>query len=638
MENSNPEPIVHDEGLRPGQLIAGRFVLGAPSARFGDVAVFDATDARTHKPLSVWSAPRAVLSPEVSAAVRGGIRAASAVKSPDALGVLGLHADAASGALWIATDPLPLRSAAEVLSERLAQGRALSLTEAHGTLSPILAALTVAHGQHLSHGGLCLEAVRSREDGRSVLGALGLGALLRAAARVPASMVAPELRGGASGSIHGDVYAIGAMLYELCTGRPFDPATPATSLVPELPITFDVIVENCTAEAPADRFKSVASLRAALDALVAPPENTGALRAPPPTSTDEDPSAGVPQDSASSPDLHAESPPAPPAPPAAVAAPLEVYVEVEPIRVADLQIHVEVESARAPAPPPSAGAALKELVTEAVADDAPRWMFVRNGLDHGPLTARELIQAIIRDEVLEGDVVFNMDSEERKKLQEWPQYAEFAQQARDKRTRHQHEREVRSAIAEDTVNARAKVLVGAAAVAAAGGLFAVYWKTLGPGAAARRTAELDIPRPNARAVGGAIEVLPPPTPEAVHRARAGGGGGGGGGGFTSYEAAMSAPIDFNMTGGGPAGGTLQDREISGPLNAALGRFAGCASLGAPSNVQMRIAVGGSGAPIGVSVYGGSGAFRGCVVGVARSIRWRAFGGPRVGFSWGFSVQ
>jgi hypothetical protein len=53
---------------------------------------------------------------------------------------------------------------------------------------------------------------------------------------------------------------------------------------------------------------------------------------------------------------------------------------------------------------------------------------------------------------------------------------------------------------------------------------------------------------------------------------------------------------------------------------------------------LRIAVGGSGAPIGVTVLNGSPAFKGCVVGIIRGLRWRAFGGPRVGFSWGFSVQ
>jgi hypothetical protein len=626
METTNSEPSASGGLLPSGQLVAGRFVVGAPTASLGPVTIHDATDQRTGKRLSLWNVPRAAVSAEVSAAVRSGIRAASAVKSPDALGVLGLHVDAASGALLIATDPLPSRSALDVLAERTSRGVGLSLLEAHAMLSPILGALTIAHGSHLAHGGLCLDAVRIRDDGGSVLGALGLGAILRVAERVSPALIAPELRMSASGSVLGDVYAVGALLYQLCTGRDFDPATPATSLVPELPITFDVIVENCTAETPTDRFKSVSSLRAALAALVAPPENTGAVRAPPPSETDLSSELEVAPESIV--DVRSEP-----------ESPLDVHVEVEPVRAADLRIHVDVDAPiTARTPTKSGSAALKELVSEAVADDAPRWMFVRGGLDHGPLTARELIQAIIRNEVFDDDDVFNMDSEERKKLRDWPQYAEFAQQALKARNKDRQNQEEATAVAEDKVNRNAKYLVGAAAVAAAGGLFAVYWKTLGPGATARRTAELDIPRPNARAVGGSIEVLPPPSPDAVRRARTGGGGGGGGGGFNSYEAAMSAPIDFNMTGGGPAGGTLQDREISGPLNAALGRFASCASLGAPSNVQMRIAVGGSGAPIGVSVYGGTGAFRGCVVGVARSLRWRAFGGPRVGFSWGFSVQ
>ena len=52
---------------------------------------------------------------------------------------------------------------------------------------------------------------------------------------------------------------------------------------------------------------------------------------------------------------------------------------------------------------------------------------------------------------------------------------------------------------------------------------------------------------------------------------------------------------------------------------------------------MRIAVGGDGAPMGLSVLTGSPAFKGCVTGIVRGLRWRAFGGPRIGFRWGFSL-
>lgn len=104
----------------------------------------------------------------------------------------------------------------------------------------------------------------------------------------------------------------------------------------------------------------------------------------------------------------------------------------------------------------------------------------------------------------------------------------------------------------------------------------------------------------------------------------------------SYESAMSAPIDFNFAaGGGGGGGTLSDPEIVRPLNGNLGRFAGCLADGSARHVNLRLVIGGNGRAVGVSVANGSSAVRSCVAGVVRSLSWRAFGGPRIGLSWGF---
>jgi len=100
---------------------------------------------------------------------------------------------------------------------------------------------------------------------------------------------------------------------------------------------------------------------------------------------------------------------------------------------------------------------------------------------------------------------------------------------------------------------------------------------------------------------------------------------------------MSAPIEFNMGAGGTSSGTgtLRDDEITRPLNGALSRFAHCLGDGSARQVRLRIAIGGNGRAAGVSVDSGSGGLRSCVAGVARSLQWRAFGGPRIGLSWSF---
>ena len=408
------------------------------------------------------------------------------------------------------------------------------------------------------------------------------------------------------------------MLYMLCTGKSPDPTVPATSIVEGLPTTFDIIIENCLAENPDDRFETVTEMKGALASLVAPsmvpPPQAEGLDVPIEFDVEIDVSAAVaaaPPKRLSLPppsQAHRTATPAMP-PPAAHAIGARTSM-VEPIAVpTDVSRTSNVD--------------LKGLLDEATANDAPRWMFVRGGLDHGPLSARELIQAIVRNEVTEDDVVFNMDSGERKKLTAWPQYREFAEQARDKRRKDQHTREVKSAIAEDSVSTAAKGAVAVALIAVLALIGLVYYKTLGPGRSfERRQHDLD----DALAHGqlhlqeGGLQVLDTtPPPAAAHH---GGGGHGGGGGFAgSYESAMNQPVDFNFAGGsGPGGGTLNDREISSPLNANLSRFGSCATAemargGSVRAVQMRIAVGGTGAPIGVTVVSGSGAFKNCVGGV-----------------------
>jgi hypothetical protein len=476
------------------------------------------------------------------------------------------------------------------------------------------------HPNH-AHGAICPATVRF-EGGRLRLAGAGMYVPLRAAGAIPRHYLAPELLAGAEPTPASDIYAVGALLYELVSLRPVDPAVRLSSLVPGAGAALDVLIDDCLAPRPHERLDNLLALRAGLAAIVGPmaevlregedipvefSERPGAMEGYtiPPGEFNFDDDGGAPGVVARGEGLSAHRGAHPIAPAVSV--------------------------------PPAADGDLGSLLKAATRNDSDRWMYSHEGLDHGPLTARDLIAAIVRNEVMPTDAVTNMDTGDKRPLVEWPQYREFAETASDKRRVELRKEATKEAIADAGVARTSKLLIAGAAVLAFALVGVVYYKTLGPGARRQRSAaEIDdlVQRGELRVQTQTITLLPPPPPS--ERRHGGGGGGGGHGGFTSYEAAMSAPIDFNFGGSGPGGGTLSDSEITRPLMSNLSRFASCLD-GSARNVTLRLAIGGTGRAIGVTVTAGSAGLKGCVAGVVRSLSWRAFGGPRIGLSWGFGV-
>lgn len=601
-----PPPAPTAEPVKPGAVIGGRFQVDRLAQRLGEIEIFHAADQKTQRPIAVWSMAPGALTDAQLEMTRRAVRAAAPIAHRDLVSPFGTFvlATAEGSALCVATEPLGEVALHDRLEAMRRAGACYTLEEAFPYIDRVAYLLGIVH-RTMAHG--CVGPTLVRIEGERVrLAGLGLLTPLVVSNAVPAHYVAPEVRNGAMPSAQSDLYSLGVMLHEMVTGRRPNPEVAPSSLNPELSAAFDVILENCVAPKALDRFPTIAAFRGALSALLGP--------AVTPSRDDEE----IPVEF----DLGAA--------PAAAASAADIPVEFD-LAVDPLAAPSEPEAVA----PRASDADLGTLLRAVTRDDADRWMYAHGGLDHGPLTARELIAAIVRGDVAETDLVSNMDTGDKRKLLDWPQYREFVETAREQRQGVQRRAATAEAMAEHGVASRSKLIVAAASVLSLGLLGGVYWVTVGPGARRQRTAaEIDqlIQRGELRVQTSSIVLLPPPPPSA----RRSGGGGGGGGGGMSYEAAMAQAVDYNFGGsGGPGGGTLSDAEITRPLNASLSRFAGCLGDGSARQVQVRIAIGGNGRAMGVTVANGSAGVKSCVSSVVRSLSWRAFGGPRIGLSWGF---
>jgi tetratricopeptide (TPR) repeat protein len=188
----------------------------------------------------------------------------------------------ADGTPFLAMELLRAPSLASRLEER---GGRLGGDELATTALALLDALAAVHGAGLAHGDLKPENVLlDGEPPRARLLDLGLATRLDAAGGAPedapagtAEYMAPERCEGRPPDARSDVYACGAMLFEMATGRPpfFGPPGEVqqahVTLRPPRPNAFaalaaevEEVILRCLAKPPGERFPSAGTLRAAL--------------------------------------------------------------------------------------------------------------------------------------------------------------------------------------------------------------------------------------------------------------------------------------------------------------------------------------------------------------------------------------
>ncbi len=166
----------------------------------------------------------------------------------------------------------------------------LAIAEALQIVVQIGQALDFAHKQGIVHRDVKPANIMQNSDGRVVLTDFGIATVLHetrytlegSTSGTP-SYMSPEQALGERGDARSDIYSLGAVLYQLVTGRlPFEADTlyrlimmhvnelppPATLVNPQLDLAIEQIILKAMAKAPADRYQNAGDLVADAQAVL----------------------------------------------------------------------------------------------------------------------------------------------------------------------------------------------------------------------------------------------------------------------------------------------------------------------------------------------------------------------------------
>jgi eukaryotic-like serine/threonine-protein kinase len=273
-----------------GRVLGGRYQLVREIARGGMATVWEAHDTVLERPVAVKLLhPQFADEPEFLERFRREARAAASLSHPNIVPIFDVGEDAATRTPFIVMELVRggnlkdyIRRAAPLTDQQIRSiGAALAST------------LEYAHRHGLVHRDVKPHNILLGEDGRPRLTDFGIAQALASSAltRTGTIMgsvhyVAPELVRGRPATAQSDVYGLGAVLYEMATGRvPFTGETDmAVALAhveenPPLPRTFNAHLDRglertllrALAKNPEERFASAADLTAALRSDAAAP-------------------------------------------------------------------------------------------------------------------------------------------------------------------------------------------------------------------------------------------------------------------------------------------------------------------------------------------------------------------------------
>lgn len=256
-------------------MIGERFRVESPTE--GDFAgeLYRATDSQARRPVLLRLFPSSLLGDEeLRKVLRERVKQAAQISHPNLAAVYGMGKYKET--LYLAGELVEGLSLAEHVARRRQSAKFFPLVGLQKAFSPLVSALAQAHAQGVVHGAVSARWVQVTEQGRVALRGLGfLSPLLaqpelRQALLAEGCLLAPEVQQNAALSPQADVYALGALLYELLTNQPVpSPYVPPTAVRGDIPPDFDNLLVRCLSPDPAHRFPNAEALGQALNQLFA---------------------------------------------------------------------------------------------------------------------------------------------------------------------------------------------------------------------------------------------------------------------------------------------------------------------------------------------------------------------------------
>ncbi|MES1210508.1 MAG: protein kinase, partial [Pseudomonadota bacterium] len=265
--------------LAAGTVVGGRFRIEGLLSREAGTHVYRASDNRGEGLAAVRVIPIGAIA-HGPARLLSELDRTTSIHHKNLVDVLAVGREA--DFLFVASELVDGQTLREFIDGKRAEGRGVSLKGACNLVAHVANAIENAGG--MAHGALTPACIWVNRAGRVKVGGLGLGWALPGLARIGTAegasdlaYAAPEILGGAAPSSQSDVHALGAILYELLTGRsPAPPRVPVSSVLAGIPKGVDDVIEAALVRSPERRWSSTRELKESMQAAAVPALDGGA--------------------------------------------------------------------------------------------------------------------------------------------------------------------------------------------------------------------------------------------------------------------------------------------------------------------------------------------------------------------------